>query len=46
MGKIAATLIVLLVLLVAAGGVAVMTLDLPAPREPVEKTIPNERLTD
>ncbi len=46
MGKLFAGVLVLLVLLAVAGGVAVMTLDLPAPTESVEKVIPNDRVFD
>jgi hypothetical protein len=46
MGKVGLGILVLLLLVLVAGGVAMMTLDLPAPREPVEKVIPNDRVLD
>jgi hypothetical protein len=46
MGKVGLALSVLVLMLLVAGSVAVMTLDLPAPTEPVEKVIPNDRVLD
>ncbi len=46
MGKVGLGLLIVLLLAAVAGGVAMMTLDLPAPSQPVEKVIPNDRVLD
>ncbi|WP_375593944.1 hypothetical protein ABWI00_18090 [Algihabitans albus] len=46
MGKVVVVGLVLLLFLLTAAGAAIMTLDLPAPTEQVEKVVPNERVFD
>jgi hypothetical protein len=46
MGRLSFFFIVLLLGAVVAGGIFLMTWEIPAPRHQVEKVIPNDRFTD
>ncbi len=46
MGKFIAILIAGLLAIVVLGGVALLTVEIPAPTETVEKEIPNDRFSD
>ncbi len=43
MGKFWLTLIIFILLLIAAGAVYLMTVDIEPPKEQIEKTLPDDR---
>jgi hypothetical protein len=44
MSKLARAILLLIVLAVVGGGIFLATWNIPAPSQPVEKVIPNDRL--